>query len=68
MAVVKPFMLSPKRGAETSLYLATSPEVAGVSGQYFIKSKRAESSPLSRDPKVIADVWQWTEKTIGVIV
>ncbi|HKF65723.1 MAG TPA: SDR family oxidoreductase [Vicinamibacterales bacterium] len=66
MAVAKPFMLTPKRGAQTSLYLATSPEVATVSGQYFIKSKRAESSPLSRDPKVIADIWQWTEKTVGV--
>jgi NAD(P)-dependent dehydrogenase (short-subunit alcohol dehydrogenase family) len=65
MAVAKQFMLSPKRGAETSLYLATSPEVATVSGQYFIKSKRADSSPVSRDPKVIADVWDWTETTIG---
>src|SRR4029077_4291060 len=51
MAMAKPFMLSPKRGAETSMYLAASPEVTGVSGQYFIKSKRADSSPLSRDPK-----------------
>jgi len=66
MAGAKPFMLTPKRGAQTSLYLATSPEVATVSGQYFIKSKRAESSPLSRDPKVIAEIWQWTEKTVGV--
>jgi NAD(P)-dependent dehydrogenase (short-subunit alcohol dehydrogenase family) len=65
MAVAKPFMLTPKRGAETSLYLATSPEVVTVSGQYFIKSKRADSSPLSRDPKVIARVWELTEKTIG---
>jgi retinol dehydrogenase 12 len=66
MTVAKPFMLTPKRGAQTSIYLATSPEVATVSGEYFIKSKRAESSPLSRDPKVIAGIWQWTEKTLGV--
>jgi NAD(P)-dependent dehydrogenase (short-subunit alcohol dehydrogenase family) len=66
MAVAKPFMLSPKRGAETSLYLATSPEVVNVSGQYFIKSKRAESSPLSRDPKVMADVWHWTMKMLSL--
>jgi NAD(P)-dependent dehydrogenase (short-subunit alcohol dehydrogenase family) len=66
MAVAKPFMLTPKRGAATSLYLATSPEVATVTGEYFIKSKRADSSPVSRDPKVIADICQWTEKTVGV--
>jgi NAD(P)-dependent dehydrogenase (short-subunit alcohol dehydrogenase family) len=65
MAVAKPFMLTPKRGAATSLYLATSPEVATVSGEYFIKSKRAEPSPVSRDPKVIAGVWEWTERMVG---
>jgi NAD(P)-dependent dehydrogenase (short-subunit alcohol dehydrogenase family) len=66
MAVVKPFMLSPKRGAETSLYLASSPEVANVTGQYFLKSRIASPSQHSRDPKVVAEVWQWTEKTIGI--
>ena len=62
MAMAKPFMLSPKRGAETSLYLATSPEVFGVSGHYFIKSKRANSSPLSRDPKLMVEIWRWTQE------
>jgi hypothetical protein len=40
------------------------PDLADVTGQYFVKSKVAESSRLSRDPKVMADVWQWTERTI----
>ncbi|MGD0956010.1 MAG: SDR family oxidoreductase [Candidatus Acidiferrales bacterium] len=66
IAVVKPFMLNSKEGAEVSLYLATSPEVAQTSGQYFVKSKPAESSPLSRDPKVASEIWQWTQKMIGV--
>ena len=65
IAAIKPFMLSARRGAEVSLYVATSPEVANVSGQYFVKSKVVAPSPLSRDPRVMADVWQWTEKTIG---
>jgi len=65
-AVVKPFMLNSKQGAEVSLYLATSPDVATVSGQYFVKSKPAESNPLSRDPKVAGEIWRWTEKMIGV--
>jgi len=64
VGVMKPFMLSAKRGAEVSLYLATSPDVASVTGQYFVKSKVADSNPRSRDPQVIADVWQWTEKMI----
>jgi len=62
VSVAKPFMLNSKRGATVSLYLATSPDVANVSGQYFVKSKPAASSPLSRDPHVMADVWRWTEQ------
>jgi NAD(P)-dependent dehydrogenase (short-subunit alcohol dehydrogenase family) len=64
VAAIKPFMLSARQGAEVSLFVATSPDVAGVNGQYFVKSKVAQSSPLSRDPKVMADVWQWTDETI----
>jgi retinol dehydrogenase 12 len=62
IALVKPFMLNSKQGAAVSLYLATSPEVAQVSGEYFVKSKPAKPNPLSRDPKLMAEVWQWTEK------
>ena len=64
IGVMKPFMLSAKRGSDVSLYLATAPEVANVSGQYFVKSRPAASNPASRDPKVMAGVWQWTEKMI----
>jgi NAD(P)-dependent dehydrogenase (short-subunit alcohol dehydrogenase family) len=62
IAVMKPFMLTSKQGAEVPLYLATSPEVAQVSGEYFIKSRPAKSNPLSRDPKLMSEVWQCTGK------
>jgi NAD(P)-dependent dehydrogenase (short-subunit alcohol dehydrogenase family) len=64
--VVKPFMLTSKQGAAVSLYLATSPEVAQVSGEYFVKSRPAKSNPLSRDPKLMAEVWLGTEKMTGL--
>jgi NAD(P)-dependent dehydrogenase (short-subunit alcohol dehydrogenase family) len=64
-AAMKPFLLSPKRGAETSLYLASSPEVASISGRYFVKSKPAVSNALSCDPKVQASIWRWTEELTG---
>jgi NAD(P)-dependent dehydrogenase (short-subunit alcohol dehydrogenase family) len=62
IAVMKPFMLNSKKGAAVSLYLATSPEVTEVSGEYFVKCKPAKSNPLSRDPKVMAEIWQCTNK------
>jgi len=63
--LMKPFLLNAKQGAQTTLYVASAPELAGVSGKYFAKSKIAESSPQSRDPNVVAEVWAWTEKMIG---
>ena len=41
--VIKPFILTPEKGARTSVYLASSPEVADVTGQYFVKC-RAEDA------------------------
>jgi NAD(P)-dependent dehydrogenase (short-subunit alcohol dehydrogenase family) len=65
IGLAKPFMLNSKEGAEVSLYLATSPAVAQVSGEYFVKSKIAKPNSLSRDPKFMAEVWLWTEKMTG---
>jgi NAD(P)-dependent dehydrogenase (short-subunit alcohol dehydrogenase family) len=65
LALARPFMLDSKQGAVVSVWAATSPELASVTGKYFVKSKEKESSPLSRDPKMQAEIWQWTEKMIG---
>jgi NAD(P)-dependent dehydrogenase (short-subunit alcohol dehydrogenase family) len=66
VGVMTPFMLNSAQGAKVSLYVATSPDIADVSGQYFVKSKPANSNPLSRDPKVMTEIWQWTEKMLGL--
>ena len=66
VAVVKPFLLNSKKGAAVSLYLATSPAVAQVSGEYFVKSRPAKSNPLSREPKLMAEVWLCTKKMTGL--
>ncbi len=47
--LLKPFMKSPARGAETSIYLASSPEVEGVSGVYFSGRKPATVNPIAND-------------------
>ncbi len=58
----KPFMLSVKKGARTSIYLASSPEVSHISGAYFILSKPATSSAISNDPQVAAKLWTVSEE------
>ena len=49
--------LSPEKGARTSIYLASSPDVASVSGRYFVKEKPVVSSPQSRDQKAAERLW-----------
>jgi retinol dehydrogenase 12 len=50
--------LSPEQGARTSIYLATSPEVDGVTGKYFVECRAVPSSPLSYDTAVAGRLWQ----------
>ncbi len=65
LAMMKPFMLDAKKGAEVTIYLATSAEVGNITGEYFVKCKPAAPNPIERDPKVAAAIWQWSEKMVG---
>src|SRR5665213_373664 len=51
------FMLSPEKGARTTVYLAASAEVAGVTGKYFVKCEPAKTTPLSRDEPLQEKLW-----------
>ncbi|GHO78230.1 short-chain dehydrogenase [Ktedonobacter sp. SOSP1-85] len=55
---------SAEKGAQTTLYLATSPEVEGVSGKYFSKCKQTPSSKRSYDVAVRKRLWHVSEELI----
>ncbi|UCG84646.1 MAG: SDR family oxidoreductase [Dehalococcoidia bacterium] len=55
--LAKPFMKSPLEGAETVIYLATSPKAEGVTGKYYVNKKVIESSPESYDTDVAGRLW-----------
>jgi NAD(P)-dependent dehydrogenase (short-subunit alcohol dehydrogenase family) len=57
---------SPKKGARTSLYLATSPEVEGVSGKYFVNSAEAGSSRNSHDEGAAQRLWDVSARLAGL--
>lgn len=61
-AVATPFILTPERGAATSVYLATSPDIADVTGRYFVRKKARKSSAASYDKAEWARVWQSCEQ------
>jgi len=52
------FALSPEKGAETMVHLASSPEVAGVSGGYFAKSRPATPTAAAQDDAAARRLWE----------
>ncbi len=65
MRVLHRFAISPEQGAQTSLYLATSPEVDGVTGKYFNNRKAVPSSKESYDEAVAKRLWDVSATLTG---
>ena len=60
------FALSPEQGAQTSIYLAASPEVDGITGKYFVDSQAVPSSPISYATAVAGRLWQVSAEMTGL--
>jgi NAD(P)-dependent dehydrogenase (short-subunit alcohol dehydrogenase family) len=58
-----PFLfVSPEKGARTSIYVATSPELIGVSGRFFQKCRERRSKPITHDLDVAAQLWRVSDQ------
>ncbi len=60
------FGITPEEGAQTSVYVASSPDVAGVTGKYWIKSKPVRSSAASYDNEAAERLWQISAEMTGL--
>jgi len=60
------FMLSSAEGADTQVYLSSSPEVEGITGRYFEKRKEKKSSRTSYDVALATKLWMESEKLTGL--
>lgn len=67
-AIVRPFLRSARKGAETSVYLASAAEVEGVTGEYFENESPKRSSRESYDEQKAAALWQLTARMVGLSV
>ena len=63
---VRPFMKSSKRGADTAVYLASSPEIEGVTGRYFANRKAKKSHDASYDAMTTGRLWQVSADLVGI--
>lgn len=68
MAIAKLFMISNAKGAQTSVYCATAPELSTVSGRYYDKSREREPSPLAQDESLARQLYEWSDAAVtGVL-
>ncbi|MGA8726531.1 MAG: SDR family oxidoreductase [Acidimicrobiales bacterium] len=63
--VIKPFALTPEKGARTSIYVASSPEVASVTGAYFVKCRQTKPSGAALDEAAAAQLWAASEQLVS---
>ena len=66
ITIARPFLLSPERGADTIVYLATSPDVADQSGGYYVKRQRREPSAAARDEATARNLWEISQEMTGL--
>jgi NAD(P)-dependent dehydrogenase (short-subunit alcohol dehydrogenase family) len=62
---MRPFQISPRRGARTSVFLATSPDVATRTGEYWVRSKRGHMGRNARNDEAAAQLWDASEQTLA---
>ena len=63
----KPFMRSSEKGAETSIYLCSSPDVSDVSGQYFYNCKIAKTTSWANNQEDADRLWDLSKELTGII-
>ena len=63
--VAKPVLRTPSEGAETTLYVATAPELAEVTGEYFANCRRVRPSRVARDDQAARRLWQVSAELVA---
>lgn len=64
--LIRPLLIRSERGAETSVFLATAPEVAGITGQYFFRKKPLCPAPAALDEAAAVRLWQASAALTGL--
>ena len=64
--LIRPFLLTAEKGARTSIHVASAPELAGVTGRYFKRSREAVPSAAARDERVARALWEASARLTGM--
>jgi retinol dehydrogenase-12 len=63
--LLKPFFRTSEQGAQTSVYLCCSQEVATITGAYFAKCRQLKAKPWAQDDEAADRLWRYTEQCVG---
>jgi NAD(P)-dependent dehydrogenase (short-subunit alcohol dehydrogenase family) len=64
--LIRPFVMSPEKAAKALVYVATSPELEGITGRYFFKNELRQSSPQTRDEELAGRLWKESLHLVGL--
>jgi NAD(P)-dependent dehydrogenase (short-subunit alcohol dehydrogenase family) len=62
------FMLSPEKGASTTIYLCTEPRIENLSGSYFNKSKAVEPSKIAQNDDACRQLWEMSRELVSAVL
>jgi dehydrogenase/reductase SDR family protein 13 len=60
-------MITPEEGARTTIFCATAPELASVSGRYYDHERESTPSRAAQDDALAARLWDESEKMVGLL-
>jgi NAD(P)-dependent dehydrogenase (short-subunit alcohol dehydrogenase family) len=66
--IAKLFMISNEKGAQTSVYCATAPELASVSGRYYEKSREKEPTDVAKDEALARQLYEWSDSAVTSVL
>ena len=66
MKLMRPFLATEEKGAETSIYLALSDEIKDISGRYFEKKTEKEIPEKIRNSQIREKLWEMSERLVGL--
>lgn len=65
-SVIRWFLVSPEQGARTQVWVASAPELEGVSGRYYVKQREVQPSALAQDEQLAERLWTLSEELAGI--
>jgi retinol dehydrogenase-12 len=66
--ILKLFMTSSEKGARTTVYCATAPELASASGRYYDKSREKPPAPMANDDALARELYEWSGSAADAVL